>query len=411
MKQKPMVYLVGGAIRNRLLGLPAADNDYVLVGFSEQDMNLPCYQKIGKDFPVYKHIETGHEYALARKERSTAPGYNDFDVSTEDVTIEEDLFRRDLTINAMAQSHEGVIIDPYNGQEDLKKKTLRHVSVHFKEDPLRVLRLARFRAQFGPLWKIAPETKLMAQSMGQSLLFLKKERVYKEVERVMSSPNSWLFFVTLDELNVLGCIFPHIADLKTYREGSKWHQEPNVFEHTMAMLKLADHEPATVKYMILYHDICKPYCYRHYGNGAGHDSALLAEPRIDMALDGKTMRYVLTHIEYHQRIFKIFDGMGHKKIYSLIRALKKDKTLLDYMLRVSEYDKKGSISLVEHRDKDFTSFVSLFNTINAYSPLNWIGQQEIQPSGEQIQQHKRMHAYSLIKIFLKELEDEKTSNN
>lgn len=397
------LYTVGGAIRDELLGLIPSDIDYVAVGYTPEDFLALGYKQVGKDFPVFLSPE-GNEYALARKERSTGNGYNDFIVDTSDVTLEEDLYRRDLTISSMANDQAGNIIDPYNGQEDIKRKILRHTSDAFAEDPLRVLRLARFRARFGETWSIAPATKLLVDSMRPKLSSLQPDRVYAEVQKVMKGRNSHIFFETLDELQVLDLVFPSIYDLKSYREGSKWHKEPNVFEHTMAMLKLGDVYEPVVKYMILYHDICKPSCRRLYGNGAGHDSAERAEPLLDIKLPTKVKQYVLHHIEYHQRIFKVYEGMSASKIVKLINAFKKDKLLLTYMLIVSRFDKEGSICLISRPHTDFTSFILAFDEVNAFSPLPWITEYKVNysksPSGEAIKQYVHREHIKIVKRLI-----------
>ena len=153
-------YLVGGSVRDQLLGLPTRDKDWVVVGASPEQMLELGFRSVGKDFPVFLHPKTNEEYALARTERKVAPGYKGFAIhASPDVTLEQDLARRDLTINAIAQSPDGKLIDPYNGQADLKNKCLRHVSPAFTEDPVRVLRIARFAARFG--FSIAEETKVL----------------------------------------------------------------------------------------------------------------------------------------------------------------------------------------------------------------------------------------------------------
>ena len=164
------IYLVGGAVRDQLLGLPVKERDWVVVGASPDDMLKQGYQKVGRDFPVFLHPETHEEYALARTERKTAPGYLGFEVhAAPDVTLKEDLKRRDLTINALAQAEDGSIIDYYNGQSDLEAGLLRHVSAAFSEDPVRILRIARFAARYHHLgFRIADETlKLMRQMVKQ----------------------------------------------------------------------------------------------------------------------------------------------------------------------------------------------------------------------------------------------------
>jgi tRNA nucleotidyltransferase (CCA-adding enzyme) len=178
------VYLVGGAVRDALLGLPVKERDWVVVGGTRQELLRMNYREVGRDFPVFLHPETHEEYALARLERKVAPGYRGFAVEFgPEVTLEEDLARRDLTINAIAQSADGALIDPYGGKRDIESRTLRHVSEAFIEDPVRVLRVARFAARFAPLgFRIAPETVAMMRSMVErhEVDALVAERVWQE---------------------------------------------------------------------------------------------------------------------------------------------------------------------------------------------------------------------------------------
>lgn len=391
------IYLCGGAVRDQLLGITPKDLDYVVEGSSPQEMLSLGYQQVGKDFPVFLHPDTQDEYALARRERSTGLGYNDFETTTADVTLEQDLERRDLTINSIAQTSYGALIDPFNGQADIESKTLRHTSEAFSEDPIRVLRLARLRARFGPYWKIHSSTKLLVDKMRPALAHLQPDRVYAEVAKVMESPNSHIFFETLDELQVLDVVFPNIYNLKSYREGSVWHKEPNVFEHTMAMLRHASDEPAMIKWMILYHDIAKPLCRKLYGNGAGHDSDTLAEPLIDIKLPTKIKKYVLFHINIHQRIFKIFEGMTPKKVAKLIYSFRKDRQLLDYVLLVSSYDKLGATTIVNRPEVTFEPLIKAFDEISSYSPYQWIQSLDKMPIPAHIQQHIHQHSIQVIR--------------
>ncbi len=197
-------YLVGGAVRDVLLGQDPKDKDYVVVGYTPEDMTNLGFTQVGKDFPVFLHPETGFEYALARKETKTGVGYNGFSVETDNVTLEDDLFRRDLTINAMAMDEQGVLIDPFNGQQDLKNKIIRHVSEHFKEDPVRILRTARFSARYG--FSVHPTTISLMKSIVDEGEFdhLTSERVWKEFEKVLTEKEILKFFEVLQDCSALG---------------------------------------------------------------------------------------------------------------------------------------------------------------------------------------------------------------
>jgi tRNA nucleotidyltransferase/poly(A) polymerase len=197
------IYTVGGFVRDTLMGLTPKDCDYVVVGATSEKMLELGFELVGKDFPVFLHPKSGDEYALARTERKTGAGYGGFDVSTDNVTLEEDLFRRDLTMNAMAMDEHGHIIDPYHGQDDIKNRVLRHVSDHFKEDPVRILRIARFSARYD--FSIADETLDMMREMVQNGEFdhLTAERVWKEFEKVLTEPHVQNFFLNLDKIGAL----------------------------------------------------------------------------------------------------------------------------------------------------------------------------------------------------------------
>jgi tRNA nucleotidyltransferase (CCA-adding enzyme) len=214
------IYLVGGAVRDKLLNFPIFDKDWVVVGATAQEMIDLGYQQVGQDFPVFIHPKSGEEYALARTERKSGKGYTGFQYHADpSVTLEEDLLRRDLTINAMAmdvdnEDDEGQIYDPYNGQQDLADKLLRHVSPAFSEDPLRVLRVARFAARYHHLgFLIADETlQLMTElSTGDELEHLTSERVWKEFERALSEPSPWIFLQVLQECNAITKVLPELA--------------------------------------------------------------------------------------------------------------------------------------------------------------------------------------------------------
>ncbi|WP_040259802.1 multifunctional CCA addition/repair protein [Pseudomonas massiliensis] len=211
------VYKVGGAVRDRLLGLPVADIDWVVVGASAQQMHALGYRPVGADFPVFLHPRTGAEYALARTERKSGRGYGGFVFhASPDVTLEEDLRRRDLTINAMAEDDSGHVIDPYGGQRDLAERWLRHVSPSFAEDPLRVLRVARFAARYAGLgFRIAPETLALMTQLSESgeLQALTPERSWKEISRALMEARPTVFFETLRACGALKVLFPELQAL------------------------------------------------------------------------------------------------------------------------------------------------------------------------------------------------------
>ncbi len=212
---KPQIYLVGGAVRDRLLGLPVVDRDWVVVGATPAYMLAQGFQPLPGDFPVFRHPETGEEYALARRETKTGRGYHGFSVETgPDVTLEEDLSRRDLTINAMAEDEQGVIIDPFHGREDLDQGLLRHVSSAWVEDPVRILRIARFAARFDPWgFRVAHGTHgLMKQMVASGELdSLQGVRVRQEMEKALETERPWRFFQVLHASGALDVLFPALA--------------------------------------------------------------------------------------------------------------------------------------------------------------------------------------------------------
>ncbi|OTA17584.1 multifunctional tRNA nucleotidyl transferase/2'3'-cyclic phosphodiesterase [Xenorhabdus vietnamensis] len=211
------IYLVGGAVRDQLLGLPVTERDWVVVGGYPEELLSQGYQQVGKDFPVFLHPKTHEEYALARTERKSGQGYTGFTCyAAPDITLEEDLLRRDLTINAIAQTPKGELIDPYHGVNDLKNRILRHVSSAFSEDPLRVLRLARFTARFAHLgFSIAPETQALIIEMvaNGELSSLTPERVWRETEKALSSQSPQAYFQVLRDCGALTVLFPELDNL------------------------------------------------------------------------------------------------------------------------------------------------------------------------------------------------------
>ncbi len=209
------VYLVGGAVRDELLGLPVAERDWVVVGATPEQMQRLGFRPVGRDFPVFLHPDTHEEYALARRERKTGPGYRGFETdASPEVSLEQDLQRRDLTINAMARSQDGTLVDPWGGRADLEGRVLRHVSPAFAEDPVRILRVARFAARFAPLgFHLAPETLALMRRMVENgeTAALVPERVWRELERALAQARPEACFDTLRDCGALRVILPELA--------------------------------------------------------------------------------------------------------------------------------------------------------------------------------------------------------
>lgn len=384
------IYLVGGAVRDGLLKLPIKDKDYVAVGFSEEDFaHLP---KVGKSFPVFLQKD-GSQIALARREKKTQHGYNGFSIETQQVSLYEDLKRRDLTLNAIAfDETTQTYYDPFNGKKDLENKILRHISEAFCEDPLRVLRAARLRARLGMEWKIHQSTKVLIYKMRDELCYLEKNRVYKEVESALLGQNSHLFFESLFELGVLDVIFPSIYALTTLKEGNLHHLEASVFAHTMEVLKHTESQKNTkqcliLKFAALYHDIAKPYCYRNFGNSQGHDNLKIIAPLLDISIPNAIKKPMLLLIQNHIKIY-LLPQMRLSKCVKFFDSYKKDSILLELQLDLLLADKQGRISQ-KFLDSNFLDFkktlLNTFNTLLNYSPKEWIAQNNPTPNAIQTQ--------------------------
>ncbi|MGD9390750.1 MAG: multifunctional CCA addition/repair protein, partial [Thioalkalispiraceae bacterium] len=237
------VYKVGGCVRDKYLNLESKDQDWVVVGATPAELENLGYQAVGKDFPVFLHPETKEEYALARTERKTAPGYTGFSFyAAADVSLEQDLQRRDLTINAMAEDVNGNLIDPYHGKADLDKRILRHVSPAFAEDPVRILRVARFAARFAELgFVVAEETNALMQQMvtNGEVDALVPERVWQETVNALSEKTPARFFEVLRDCGALKKIFPELDALYGVPQPEKYHPEIDTGIHTMMVLTQA----------------------------------------------------------------------------------------------------------------------------------------------------------------------------
>jgi tRNA nucleotidyltransferase (CCA-adding enzyme) len=257
------VYLVGGAVRDRLLGRAVVERDWVVVGATPAAMESLGYRRVGRDFPVFLHPETGEEYALARTERKTGAGYHGFQVHADPgVTLEQDLQRRDLTINAIAEDAKGNRTDPWGGQQDIAQRVLRHVSPAFSEDPVRILRVARFAARFHHLgFTVAPATRQLMAEMVQAgeAAALVPERVWQETAKALAEPNPEVYVQELRACGALAVIFPEIDALFGVPQSAKWHPEVDTGAHLLLALRYAGQRKlgALVTFAVLTHDLGK----------------------------------------------------------------------------------------------------------------------------------------------------------
>ncbi|TAM09814.1 MAG: multifunctional CCA addition/repair protein [Nevskiaceae bacterium] len=314
-------YEVGGAVRDALLGLPIVERDYVVVGATPADMAAAGFTPVGKDFPVFLHPVTHAEYALARTERKTAAGYHGFAFHTgPDVTLEDDLRRRDLTVNAIARTDDGTLVDPWGGQRDLAARVLRHVSAAFAEDPVRILRVARFATRFAPLgFTIAPETLALMQRMVENgeADHLVPERVWKEAARTLSGDaratsgyQPSVFFRVLRECGALARVMPELDALAGIPQPVKYHPEIDAFEHVMLALDLSftlGCAPET-RTAVLLHDLGKalspkaelPHHHGHEARGVPLVEAFCARLRVPNAHRELAVAVTRDHLNVHR---------------------------------------------------------------------------------------------------------------
>ena len=321
------VYLVGGAVRDALLGLAVKEQDWVVVGGTREELVRLKYREVGRDFPVFLHPDTHEEYALARLERKVAPGYRGFAVEFgPEVTLEEDLARRDLTINAIARSADGTLIDPFGGQRDLAARVLRHVSPAFAEDPVRVLRVARFAARFAPLgFQVAPDTLALMRAMVErrEVDALVPERVWQETEKALREPKTSEFFRVLRACGALQPIYPEIDALFGVPQPAQWHPEIDTGVHTLMVLDQAAALSAdpTVRFAALVHDLGKGTTPREeWPSHRGHEErsvALIAALAERLRLPAEYRELGVIVARYHGIVHRAFEL--------------KPKTILEFM--------------------------------------------------------------------------------
>jgi len=346
------IYLVGGAVRDELLGLEVKERDWVVVGATPDEMLAEGFIPVGKFFPVFLHPDTKEEYALARIERKIAGGYHGFSFDTsKEVTLEEDLKRRDLTINAIAKSPEGEIIDPFDGRRTLKQKVLRHVSDAFVEDPVRVLRIARFAARFASLgFTVAPETLALMKEMGETgeLDHLVPERVWKEMSRALAEASPVAFIQVLRQSGALKIILPEIDRLYGVPQALEHHPEKDTGIHIELVLGEACKLSADsiVRFAALCHDVgkgltpveCLPHHPGHEEKGASLVKAICKRLRVPN--DYESLAYLVAR--YHGENYKIVKESPEKLLLFLEKcdALRKPTRFLQFLL-ACEADFRG----------------------------------------------------------------------
>ncbi len=377
------IYLVGGAVRDKLLGLPVKDRDWVVVGATPGQMLELGYKPVGKDFPVFLHPDTKEEYALARTERKSGKGYKGFSFHTDpDVTLEEDLQRRDLSINAMAEDEAGNLIDPYNGSADIRSKQLRHVSPAFNEDPLRVLRVARFAATLG--FKVAPETMDLLKQMSSSgeLEALVQERVWTETEKALAGRYPGRYILVLRACQALAVLFPELERLFGIPQPAKYHPEIDSGLHTIMCLNQAARltDEPVVRFATLMHDLGKgttpesewPNHHGHEARGAKLVDKVCDRFRIPNKYRELARMVARYHLDCH-RIQQMKPETVLKKLEQL-DAFRRPERLDDFLL-ACEADARGRAGL-EDNDYPQSDFFR-----QALAAANEVDSQSLQQQG------------------------------
>lgn len=345
-------YLVGGAVRDRLLGLPVRERDWVVVGARAGDLEALGYQRVGRSFPVYLHPDTKEEHAMARTETKTGPGYRGFEVrADESVTLDEDLGRRDLTINAIAEDEDGRLIDPFNGQRDIDARTLRHVTDAFREDPVRILRVARFAARFADLgFSVADETLDLMRAMvaGGEADALIPERVWKETQRALDETRPDVFIEVLRQVGALQVIYPEVDALFGVPQTERWHPEIDTGVHVMMTLRVAAALNATpeARFAVLVHDLGKgttptdmlPSHIGHEERGVGLIETLCER----IGVPNRYRRLAILVARYHGVCHRAAE-LKPQTILKVLEALDafRNRDMLDDFLIACEADARG----------------------------------------------------------------------
>ena len=352
-------YLVGGAVRDALLGIVPGDRDWVVVGESPESMAAAGFRAVGADFPVFLHPRTGEEYALARTERKSAPGYKGFVFHADPgVTLEQDLARRDFTVNAIARDADGTLIDPFNGQADLKARVLRHVSPAFAEDPVRILRAARFMARFAPLgFSMAEETLVLMRSMvvAGEVNHLVPERIWQEVRAGLASPRPSAFLQTLRACGALAVLLPEVDVLYGIPQRPEYHPEIDTGRHIEMVCDMAAHlapGDALIVYAALLHDLGKgltpadqwPKHIAHEHHGLAPVQAVCARWKVPSEYAAMAAHACREHLNVH-RLQELRPETVHD-LLARIDAFRRPERVAQLAL-ICESDKRGRLGMTE----------------------------------------------------------------
>jgi len=379
------IYKVGGAVRDKLLDRKIVDNDYVVVGASIDDMLALGYNPVGKDFPVFLHPQSHEEYALARTERKVAKGYHGFEFFTDsNVTLEEDLVRRDLTINAIAEDEQGTLYDPYHGIDDLNNRVLRHVSPSFAEDPLRVLRVARFAARYAAYgFTIADETMAMMQCLvdHDEVDALVAERVWQEVEKALSDDNPRVFFQVLRQCGALKRLFPEIEQLFGVPQSKEWHPEIDTGLHTMMVLEQSARlsKTSVVRFAALLHDLGKgitpkkewPRHIAHESRGVPLVEAVCQRLKVPKNYSALALLVTEFHLNYHR-----INELKNSTIVDLLSRLDafRRPERFEHFLLACEADARGRTGYEDLSDEKTQRFRDFFQAAAGVNTADIVAQ-------------------------------------
>ena len=401
------VYLVGGAVRDRLLGREVSERDWVVVGATPAELERAGYLPVGRDFPVFLHPKTKEEHALARLERKVAPGYRGFTTEfSPDVTLEDDLRRRDLTVNAMAEDAAGNVIDPYGGKRDLEARLLRHVSEAFPEDPVRILRVARFAARYAPLgFSVADETMALMRQMvadGEANALI-AERVWTETEKALGEPRPDVFISVLRECGALKVVYPEIDALFGVPQPEKWHPEIDTGIHQLMALREAVKSGGgvAVRFAVLMHDLGKGVTPADkLPSHPGHEDAgveLVEQLATRLRVPNNLRELGVLTAKYHTHVHRAFELRADTVLKTLegCDALRRPDRFADFLL-ACEADARGRTGLEERSYPQRAYFAA---ARDAAAAIALKPEERTGLSGEQIGQELRRRRVAAIEAL------------